>query len=58
MTKIKVTQIKSGIDQTERQKNTLRAMGFRKINHTIEINDNAQMRGMIEKVKHLVTVQE
>lgn len=58
MGKIKVKLIKSGIDQSKRQKDTLEAMGFRKLHQVVEMNDNPAMRGMIEKVKHLVTVQE
>ncbi|HNR21371.1 MAG: 50S ribosomal protein L30 [Bacteroidetes bacterium] len=58
MGKIKVKLVKSGIDQSKRQKNTLEAMGFRKLHQVVEMNDNPAMRGMIEKVKHLVTVQE
>lgn len=58
MGKIKVKLIKSGIDQSKRQKDTLEAMGFRKLHQVVEMNDNPAIRGMIEKVKHLVTVQE
>lgn len=58
MGKIKVKLVKSGIDQSKRQKNTLEAMGFRKLHQVVEMNDNPAIRGMIEKVKHLVTVQE
>jgi large subunit ribosomal protein L30 len=58
MGKIKVKLVKSGIDQSKRQKDTLEAMGFRKLHQVVEMNDNPAMRGMIEKVKHLVTVQE
>ena len=58
MGKVKVTQIKSGIDRSKRQKDTLRALGLRKINHTVEHNTTPQVMGMIKKVEHLVKVEE
>ena len=57
MTKVKVTQIKSVIDRPKNQKATIKALGLRKINHTVEKEDNPQLRGMIKKVSHLVTVE-
>lgn len=57
MAKVKVTQIKSGIDRPERQKRTLRALGFTKMNQTIEAEATPQIVGMINKVKHLVSVE-
>ena len=56
--KIKVTQIKSGIGSTKRQKRTLEALGIRKMNNTIEVVDNPQIQGMITKVRHLLKVEE
>ncbi|MDF2438153.1 MAG: ribosomal protein [Bacteroidota bacterium] len=56
MATIKIKQIKSGIDRPERQKRTLRALGFTKMNQTIEKEENPQILGMIHKVAHLVTV--
>lgn len=56
MAKIKIKQTKSGIDRPERQKRTLRALGFRKMNQTIEKEATPQILGMIDKVAHLVTV--
>ncbi|NNF01114.1 MAG: 50S ribosomal protein L30 [Bacteroidia bacterium] len=56
MAKIKVKQVKSAINRTERQKKTLVALGFRKLNQIVEVEDNPQMRGMINKVGHLVEV--
>jgi large subunit ribosomal protein L30 len=56
--KIRVTQIKSGIDRPERQKRTLIALGLRKLNAANEIEATPQILGMIKKVSHLVTVNE
>ena len=58
MTKIKVTQIKSGIDRSERQKLTLQALGLNKLNASKEVEATPQIRGMVEKVLHLVKVEE
>jgi large subunit ribosomal protein L30 len=56
MATIKIKQVKSGIDRPERQKRTLRALGFTKMNQTIEKEATPQILGMIHKVSHLVTV--
>jgi large subunit ribosomal protein L30 len=56
MATIKIKQVKSGIDRPERQKRTLRALGFRKLNQTIEKEATPQILGMIDKVSHLITV--
>jgi large subunit ribosomal protein L30 len=56
MATIKIKQIKSGIGRTERQKRTLRALGFIKLNQTIEKEATPQIVGMVNKVAHLVTV--
>lgn len=56
MATIKIKQVKSGIDRPERQKRTLQALGFRKLNQTIEKEATPQILGMISKVAHLVTV--
>ncbi len=58
MSKIKVTQIKSGIDRSERQKRTLRALGLRKMHSTVEVEATPQVLGMVQAVHHLVKVQE
>ena len=58
MAKIKVTQIKSGIDRPERQKRTLAALGLRKLNATVEVEVTPQIQGMVDKVAHLVKVEE
>ena len=58
MAKIKITQIKSGIDRPERQKQTLIALGLRKMNATKEVEATPQILGMVNKVSHLVKVEE
>ena len=56
MSLIKVKQVKSVIDRTERQKRTLRALGFTKLGQTVEVEATPQILGMVKKVEHLVTV--
>ena len=56
--KIKITQIKSGIDRSERQKLTLKALGLNKLNSTKEVEATPQILGMVRKVDHLVKVEE
>ena len=58
MIKIKITQIKSGIDRPERQKQTLIALGLKKLNATKEVEATPQILGMVNKVAHLVKVEE
>ncbi len=58
MAKIRITQYKSGIDRSERQKRTLVALGLRKINHSVEQEASPQILGMVKKVSHLVKVEE
>ena len=53
---IKITQIKSGIDRSERQKKTLVALGLRKLNASREVEATPQILGMVKKVSHLVKV--
>jgi large subunit ribosomal protein L30 len=57
MAKIKITQIKSVIDRSERQKKTVVALGLKKINHSVEVEANPAIIGMIRKVNHLVAVE-
>jgi large subunit ribosomal protein L30 len=58
MKKIKVTQVKSGIDRSERQKATLVALGLKKLNASKEVIATPQILGMVNKVSHLITVEE
>lgn len=57
MAKIKITQVKSGIDRSERQKQTLIALGLKKLNATKEVEATPQILGMVNKVNHLVKVE-
>lgn len=57
MAKIRITQVKSVIDRAERQKRTMQALGLRKMNQTVEHEESDAIKGMIEKVKHLVKVE-
>ncbi len=57
MAKVKVTQIKSTIDRSKKQKATMEALGLKKINHTVEHETTPQILGMINKVNHLVKVE-
>ena len=57
MAKIKITQVKSVIDRSERQKKTIEALGLRKINHSVEVEATAAIIGMVKKVNHLVAVE-
>ncbi|CAB4815784.1 MAG: 50S ribosomal protein L30 [Actinobacteria bacterium] len=55
---IKVTQIKSGIGTKPKHRGTLRALGLRRIGHSNELPDRPEIRGMIARVPHLITVEE
>lgn len=55
---LKVTLVKSAIGSSARQKNTVRALGLRRLGQTVEHSDTAVIRGMIDKVSHLVKVEE
>lgn len=57
MAKIIIKQIKSKIGSSARQKATLEALGLNKINATVEHEATPQIKGMVEKVKHLVSVE-
>jgi large subunit ribosomal protein L30 len=58
MNKLKIKQIKSGIGHPKRQKQTLKALGLRKMQQEKEVEATPQILGMIEKVRHLVKVEE
>lgn len=57
MAKIKVTQVKSSNGRVEAHKATLRGLGLRRIGHTVEVEDTAAVRGMINKVYYMVQVE-
>lgn len=56
--KLRVKYVRSAIGHPQDQKDTVRALGLRKLQHTVEVEDNPAMRGMIHKVRHLVQVEE
>ena len=58
MTKLKITQTRSQIGQTERHRGTLRALGLGKIGRTTEREDSPETLGMLRKVRHLVKVED
>ncbi len=58
MGKIKVTQVKSIIDRPKRQKDTIKALGLRKINQSVEHEATPQILGMVRRVAHLLHVEE
>lgn len=58
MKKIKITQVKSGIDRPERQKLTLKALGLNKMNASKEVEATPQILGMVRTVNHLLKVEE
>ncbi|MCA9727367.1 MAG: 50S ribosomal protein L30 [Candidatus Eisenbacteria bacterium] len=55
---LRIRQIRSAIERKENQKRTIRALGLRRMHHEVLQPDNPQIRGMIFKVKHLITVEE
>ena len=58
MAKIKVKQVKSRIGRPKNQKRTLDALGLRKMNAVVEHEETPQILGMVNKIKHLITVVE
>lgn len=58
MAKLNITWVKSGIGYEEDQKATLKALGFHRLNETVTREDSHAIRGMINKVRHLVSVEE
>ena len=57
MSKIRITQVKSKIDRPQNQKRTLEALGLKKMNQSVEHVATPQILGMVNTVKHLVTVE-
>ena len=58
MKKIKITQVRSAINRSDKQKRSLVALGLRKMHQTVEHTATPQILGIVEKVKHLVQVEE
>ncbi len=56
--KLRITQVHSTIDRSEKQKRIVRSLGIRKLHHTVEKNDTPQIRGIIKKIEHLLKVEE
>ncbi|MCI8485272.1 MAG: 50S ribosomal protein L30 [Lachnospiraceae bacterium] len=56
--KLKITLVKSTIGAVPKNRKTVEALGLRKLNHSVEMPDNQAVRGMIQKVRHLVKVEE
>ena len=55
---LKITLVKSPIGAVPKQRATVEAMGFKKLNQTVELPDNGSTRGQIQQVRHLVKVEE
>jgi len=55
--KIKITQVRSTSGHIKKQRETIRALGIKRLYQSVEQNDTPQIRGMIEKVNHLVKVE-
>ncbi|TAF64560.1 MAG: 50S ribosomal protein L30 [Cytophagales bacterium] len=58
MAKVRIKQVRSTIDTPQRQKDTIKALGLGKINRIVEKELTPSIKGMIDKVKHLVIVEE
>ena len=58
MARVRITQVKSTIKRPKDQKATIQALGLGKINRSVELEDSAQVAGMIRKVNHLIKVEE
>ncbi len=56
--RVRVKQVKSGIGYNRKQRATLVGLGLRRINHVVDVEDTPSVRGMINKVRHLVVVLE
>jgi large subunit ribosomal protein L30 len=57
MAKVRITQVRSTIGQTERHRGTMRALGLTRIGRTVEHQESPQLAGMLRKVRHLVKVE-
>jgi large subunit ribosomal protein L30 len=58
MARVKLTQVRSAIGQSQRHRGTLRALGLGRIGKTNELDDGPVLAGMLRKVRHLVKVEE
>lgn len=55
---VRITLVKSPIGYSERQKGTVRALGLKRLNQTVEMVDTPSLRGMLDRVNHLVAIEE
>ncbi|MCM1268725.1 MAG: 50S ribosomal protein L30 [Bacteroidales bacterium] len=55
---LKITLVRSTIGQVPKARATAKAMGFKKLNQTVELPDNASTRGQIQRIRHMVKVEE
>ena len=58
MTKLKVTQVRSAVGRGAKQQGTIRALGLKRLGHSVVHNDKPEIRGMIDAVSHLIEVEE
>jgi large subunit ribosomal protein L30 len=58
MSKLKVTQVRSALSRGARQQGTVRALGLKRLGHTVVHDDKPEIRGMIRAVEHLLEVEE
>ena len=58
MARLRITQIRSEITQSQRHRGTLRALGLRRIGRSVEHEESRALTGMLEKIRHLVKVEE
>lgn len=58
MGKVKITIVKSTIDRPKNQKATVKALGLKKLNHSVELEETPQVKGMIRSVQHLLKVEK
>ena len=55
---LRLTQVKSGLDKGSRQRGTLRALGLKRVGHTVQLADRPEIRGMVNAISHLLEVEE
>ncbi|KAB7729212.1 50S ribosomal protein L30 [Rudanella paleaurantiibacter] len=58
MARVRITQVRSIIDRPQTQKNAIKSLGLGKINRSIELDYNSAIAGVVNKVKHLVKIEE
>jgi large subunit ribosomal protein L30 len=58
VSKLKVTQVRSAVDRGAKQRGTIRALGIKRLGHSVVHDDRPEIRGMIRAVQHLVQVEE